>query len=127
MSLRVCIANGLLAHEELDALACVDVETGSVLGLVARRDDSREALDLATQAAAHLCTAPRLDPFVDDEEQGHAREAFIVSDQAIYLFAVSRCRPDLIVVGVARRAANVGLLLASVRAVADSLADERTQ
>ena len=126
MSLKASMANGLLAHEGLHALACVDVESGALLGIEVRDESAREALDLATQAATQLCIVPRLDPLVEGEDE-RARAALVVSESAVHFYALSRGRSTVVVVGVAGRAANVGLLLAAVRSIADSLVDEEAQ
>ena len=115
------MADAMDARADLDGLACVDLRSGFVLAASTRDEESREALEFAAQTAAQLCAAPKLD--VADEDVSRTRETLVVSGTAIHAFALSKRQPDYVVVGVAHGSANVALLLASVRSVADSLLD----
>jgi hypothetical protein len=116
--------NGGSAHaipEDLDGMACLDLETGVLLALSTRDERSFASLELAALAAAQLCAAPRLETLFD--EGATAREALVVSETSVHAFALSKRCPGRIVIAVAPGDTNVALLLASVRSVAESLAD----
>ncbi len=121
-ALRATMARALVGAGDLEAVACVDLRNGAVLADAVRDDDARDVLELATHAAPLLCTAPRLDAAMGDDVR--AREAVVVSESAVHAFARSSRHPDLVVVGVARAGANVALLLASVRAMADAMGED---
>jgi hypothetical protein len=120
--LRAALSDALAAQDDVDGFACVDVRTGAVIEASFRDRRAREALDLAAQAAAQICAAPRLQP--SEEDDASARAALVVSDSAVHAFARSRGSPGRIVVGIAHGHVNVALLLASVHAIADGLPEE---
>jgi hypothetical protein len=101
-------------------VACVDLSSGVVLDSSMDEDDPSGALDLAAQAVCQLSTSPRAE--VGAAADPDAREALIVSDRAIHALARSDRHPDRIVVAVAPPSANVALVLAAVRSMAETLA-----
>jgi hypothetical protein len=117
--LRAALSDALSAQDDVDGLACVDVRTGAVIAASTRDRRAREALDLAAQAASQLCVAPRLQS--PEEDDARAREALVVSQNVIHAFARSRRHPERVVIGIAHGGANLALLLASLRAIADGL------
>ncbi|HEX3769406.1 MAG TPA: hypothetical protein VHV30_01015 [Polyangiaceae bacterium] len=120
--LRAALSDALAAQDDVDGFACVDVRAGAVIEASARDRRVREALDLAARAAAQICAAPRLES--PEEDDARARGALVVSDTAVHAFARSRRSPGRVVVGIGRGHVNVGLLLASVHAIADGLPEE---
>lgn len=121
MSLRLSISEVLVAHAEVDALACVDLRTGAVLVASTRGASATSAVEIAALVAAQVSVVPRLDAGVDEVED--AREVVVVSDSAVHAFARAP-RAHCGVVAVARAGMNVALLLESVRGVADGLTEE---
>lgn len=115
------MTEALTAESELEALAWIDLRSGVVFHALARDDGAYDALDLATIAAQQLCASPRADATAEQDER--PREALVVSETAVHAFVVSRRLPDCAVVGVGPADANVGLLLASVRSVAEGLSE----
>ena len=125
MALNAEMARLLGAEADLAALACVELRTGAVLSCSARDEPSRRTLEVAAQAASQLCLAPRLD--TAGEGDAPVRETLIVSNSAVHVFALSRTRPGCALVGVARGGANVGLVMASVRALAGAAVESEAR
>ena len=99
MSLKAVLVDGLLARAELEALACVDLESGAVLGAEVRSERSREALGLrGRKAAAQLLAAPRLDSMGDEDELACEACSSYRSPRSTCSRARKRC-PDVVVVG----------------------------
>ena len=121
MTMNEAMEGALSVESDLEALAWVDLRSGVVFQALLKTDEAHEALDLATVAAQQLCAAPRVEEAGSDESR--PREALVVSESAVHAFVVSRRLPDCAVVGVGRPNANVALLLASVRSVAEALAE----
>jgi len=126
VSISLVLAGALRAHEELDALAWVDLKSGTVMNASTRTGASSEALELAAVVASELCGAPRMDARPDQEPDDGAREVLVVSGSTIHAFARPQGASNRVVVGVAGGAANVALLLASVRSVAAAILEEES-
>ena len=122
MSLTLSISDVLRAHAEVQALACVDLESGAVLVASTRDGTWSDAVEIAAQVAAEICVVPSADASLD--EAVPAREAVVVSETGVHAFARPTQRPDLAVVAIARPGMNVALLLASVRGVAAAMVAE---
>lgn len=99
------------------AIVCADVRAGFVLGASARGDAEREAATNAAACAAQLCASPVTGAIDDSGTMG----ALVVSSRWVHAYARVEQRPELVVVGVARGDANVGVLLDWVKKVAGGL------
>jgi hypothetical protein len=108
------------AHADagIQMLACVDLASGVVLDSSTRGGEASDALDFAAEAVCQLSTSPRVDV---GSAPPDAREAFIVSDRAIHALARSERNPDRVIVAVAPSGANVALVMATIRSLADAL------
>ena len=114
------------------AIACADVRAGFVIGASAKGEAEREAAEGAASCAAQLCAMPRVDTGEDSEmrfgsDEREAPGALVVSSRWIHAYARVAKRPDLVVVGVAKGDANVGLLLDWVKRVAVGLRGEELE
>lgn len=104
------------------ALACVDVRSGLVLGVVGRSVASREVASAAALTISQLCVIPRLDGG-DEGEEDEADEAIFVSAHGVHAFARIPGRPEHVLVGVADATASIALLLAWVKTSCRAMAD----
>lgn len=102
------------------AIACADVDAGFVLGASARGEVEREVATSAAECAAQICATPSFVSEVPPAMEGND-QALVVSSKWIHAYARVSDRPELVVVGVARGDANVGLLLDWVKRVAGGL------
>ena len=108
MDLEGAMREALGARPEVAALACMDGRAGMLLGMYVQGDVPRELVELAAFAAPELCTVPR-----HDEDVAEAcDDAFVASESWVHAFARVPERPDLVMVGVAARGANIALLRA---------------
>jgi hypothetical protein len=110
VGIDVAMRHELAAEPKAAALACMDTRSGMLLGLEARPDVSRDAVEIAASVAEQLCQGP-------EEEAGD--ESFVVSSGWVHAYRRVPRRRDLVVVGVARGDANVALLRAWLRQVAE--------
>jgi hypothetical protein len=97
------------------AVACMDGRAGLVLGLSVRGHVPHELVELAALSAPELCSAPQPDPGSPDEA---CPDALVTSDAWVHAYARVPERPELVVMGLADRTTNVGLLRAWLGEVA---------
>ncbi len=133
MGLQRAMADALEAQPEVDFIACVDLPSGRVLAAEAKHGRSCDTLALLAMASSQLCLAPALDGPLggpleggDDSEARLAREALVVSSACVHAFVVSARAKHLAIVGAANAQANVALLLALLRCLADAAYDAET-
>lgn len=128
MDLDNVMDDALRSWQGAVAIACADVDAGFVLGASGRGEVEREVATTAAECAAQMCTTPSfysdVPPAFEEKD-----EALVVSSKWIHAYARVTHRPELVVVGVARGDANVGLLLDWVKRVAGGLGhvDHMTQ
>lgn len=118
MGIEITMKQALDDRADAVALACMDTKSGLVLGLQVRGEVARDEVELAAFAAAEVCSVPSFDGGADgwvDESD----EAFVASAQYVHAFARVPTQRDLVVVGLAKGDANVALLRAWLRAVAE--------
>lgn len=120
MNLDNLMDDALKGWQDAVAIACADVDAGFVLGASARSEADREAATNAAECAAQICGTPS---FLSEPPPARADDdqALVVSSRFIHAYARVAHRPELVVVGVARGNANVGLLLDWVKRVAGGL------
>lgn len=108
MALEATMREALDARPDVEALACMDGSAGLLLGMYVRGDVPRELVELAALSASDLCRSPELDE-ASTADPG-CPEAFVASDAWVHAFARVPNRPELLVMGLAPRGANVALL-----------------
>jgi hypothetical protein len=113
VGIDVAMKSELAAEPKAAALACMDTRSGILLGLEARPDVARDAVEIAASVAQQLCCGP-------EEDAGD--ESFVVSSDWVHAYRRVPRKRDLVVVGVARGDANVALLRAWLRQVAERVA-----
>lgn len=118
MGIDLAMKEALDDRADAVALACMDTRSGLVLGLQVRGDVGRDDVELAALAAADVCTLPSLDVGCEGWPE-ESDEAFVASNQYVHAFARVPRRRELVVVGLAKADANVALLRAWLRAVAE--------
>jgi len=100
------------------AIACMDGRAGLVLGVCVRGRVPAETVELAALSAPDLCSAP---PIVSDDADHPCPSALVTSESWVHAYARVPHRPDLVVMGLAERDTNVGLLRAWLGEVAGQL------
>lgn len=116
MNLEAEIQDALAERHEVSAIACMDEAAGLVLGLCARPDVARDAVELAVLSAPQLCSA------MDVQEAGEdvrCDTAIVVSGVWVQVFARVPRHPELVVLGLAKSGANLALLRTWLKEVAD--------
>ncbi len=108
----------LASRPDAVALACMDTRSGLLLGIHVRGDVPRDDVEVAAFSAAQLCSAPHAGASLEDEEE-ECDESFVVSSRWVHAYARVPSRRDLVVVGLAPGGANVALLRAWIRRVAE--------
>lgn len=118
MGIEVTMKEALASRPDAIALACMDTRSGLLLGIQVRGDFPRDDVEVAAFSAAQLCSAPKTDsPFDEGEER--CDDAFVASYHWVHAYARVPSRTDLVVVGLAPGDANVALLRAWIRQVAE--------
>lgn len=108
----------LASRPDAVALACMDTRSGLMLGMHVRGGVERDDVEVAAFSAAQLCSAPK--PGAPGEElEEDCDESFVASSRWVHAYARVPSRRDLVVVGLAPGDANVALLRAWIRQVAD--------
>lgn len=120
MALEQTMLKALAARPDAVALACMDTRSGLVLGMQVRGEVPRDDVESAAYSAAELCSTPSTTSGVDDLDLP-SDEAFVVSSRWVHAFARVPARRDLVVVGLAPGDANVALLRAWIRQVAEQV------
>jgi hypothetical protein len=120
MALEQTMLKALAARPDAVALACMDTRSGLVLGMQVRGEVPRDDVESAAYSAAELCSTPSTSGELDDLDLP-SDEAFVVSSRWVHAFARVPARRDLVVVGLAPGDANVGLLRAWIRQVAEQV------
>lgn len=119
MGIEITMKEALASRPDAIALACMDTRSGLLLGVQVRGDVARDDVEIAAFSAAQLCSAPATDsPFGEDEE---CDESFVASSRWVHAFARVPRQRDLVVVGLAASDANVALLRAWIRKVAEQV------
>lgn len=112
------IKNALAGRAEAVALACMDTRSGLLLAMQVRGDVAPDDVEAAAFSAAQLCAAPDESLLAGDVEE-ECDESFVVSARWVHAFARVPSRRDIVVVGLAPGDANVALLRAWIREVAE--------
>ena len=115
MGLEVTMKEELAARPDAVALACMDTRSGLLLGLEVRDDTARDDVEVAALSAAQICSVPA--PEADETED--CDESFVASARWVHAYARVPERRDLVVVGLAPGHANVALLRAWIRRIAE--------
>ena len=95
----------------------MDTRSGLLIGLEVQGDVPRDDVEVAAFSAAQLCTAPQPTGAADGDAA--CDESFVASSRWVHAFARVPARRDLVVVGLAPGDANVALLRAWIRQVAE--------
>ena len=121
MGIEITMKEAFSSQSEAVALACMDTRSGLVLGLHVRGDVPRDDVEIAALSAAQLCSAPSTaSPLTElDEPEIPCDESFVASTRWVHAYARVPSRRDLVVVGLAPGDANVALLRAWIRKVAE--------
>lgn len=110
----------LASQSDAVALACMDTRSGLVLGLHVRGDVPRDDVEIAAISAAELCSAPPNGGLDTDPDEA-SEECFVASSRWVHAYARVPSRHELVVVGLAPGNANVALLRAWIRRVAETV------
>lgn len=117
MDLEAAMKDALSARPEVAALACMDGRAGMLLGMYVQGDVPRDLVELAALSAPDLCSIPKTRGSASDAPED-CPESFVASESWVHAFARVPERPDLVMVGVAARGANIALLRAWLGEVA---------
>lgn len=115
MGIDVTMKDALAARSDAVALACMDTRSGLLLGIQVKGDVLRDDVEIAAFSSAELCSAPG----VSSDEP--CDESFVASARWIHAYARVPSRRELVVVGLAPGDANVALLRAWIRRVAEQV------
>jgi hypothetical protein len=118
MAIDIAMKEELASRPDAVALACMDTRSGLLLGIQVRGDVARDDVEVAALSAAQLCSAPPSGSFAEDVDE-ECDESFVASSRWVHAFARVPKRRDLVVVGLAAGDANLALLRAWIREVAD--------
>ncbi len=119
-SIDLAMKEALAARPDAVALACMDTRSGLLLGMQVRAEAARDDVEIAALSAAELCSIPRLDGTLEDSAVD-CDESFVASSRWVHAYARVPTRRDLVVVGLAPSDANVALLRAWLRQVAEQV------
>lgn len=111
MDLSRTMKDALIERPELAGIACIDLQSGMVVSAALKDDTVEEGIEAAAACASELCSTPH----------APADETFLVGEQWMHVLVRAPSRPELVVVGVAPAAANLGLLMSCTRVVARRL------
>lgn len=111
----VAMKEELAARPEAVALACMDTRSGLLLGLEVRDLAARDDVEIAALSAAQLCSVPA----PEAEENEACDESFVASARWVHAYARVPERRDLVMVGLAPGHANIALLRAWIRQIAE--------
>ncbi len=120
MHLDTTMKEALATRSDAVALACMDTRSGLLLGLQVRGDVPRDDVETAAFSAAQLCSVPALGGSPDEPEED-TDETFVASSRWVHAYARVPTRRDLVVVGLAPGDANIALLRAWIRQVAEQV------
>jgi hypothetical protein len=120
MAFEQTMLKALAARPDAVALACMDTRSGLVLGMQLRGEVPRDDVESAAYSAGELCSTPSTSGDCDDVDLP-SDEAFVVSSRWVHAFARVPAKRDLVVVGLAPGDANVALLRAWIREVAEQV------
>jgi hypothetical protein len=118
MAIDLAMKEALASRPDAVALACMDTRSGLLLGIQVRGDVPRDDVEVAAFSAAQLCSAPQANGAADDPDE-ECDETFVASSRWVHAYARVPSRRDLVVVGLAPGNANLALLRAWIREVAD--------
>lgn len=118
MVIDIAMKDALASRPDAVALACMDTRSGLLLGIQVRGDVPRDDVEIAALSAAQLCSAPQAGGPADEPDE-ECDEAFVASSRWVHAYARVPSRRDLVVVGLAAGDANLALLRAWIREVAD--------
>jgi len=105
----------LAARPDAVALACMDTRSGLLLGLEVKGDARRDDVEMAAFSAAQVLAAPGSEEDAPDLSD----ESFIASARWVHAYARVPKKKDLVVVALAPGDANVALLRAWIRQIAE--------
>jgi len=120
MGIELTMKAALSSQHDAVALACMDTRSGLVLGLSLRSDVPRDDVEIAALSAAELCSAPSHSDAPDASDEP-CDESFVASTNWVHAYARVPTRRDLVVVGLAPSNANIALLRAWLRKVAETV------
>ena len=118
MGIDATIKEALSTRGDAVALACMDTRSGLLLGIQVRGDVPRDDVEVAAFSAAQLCSAPSTGVPTDDAGED-CDESFVASARWVHAYARVPSRRDLVLVGLAPGDANIALLRAWIRQVAE--------
>jgi hypothetical protein len=93
----------------------MDTRSGLLLGLEVKGDAPRDDVELAALSAAQILSAPAPEDDVNED----CAESFVASARWVHAYARVPEKKDLVVVGLAPGHANVALLRAWIRQIAE--------
>lgn len=129
-SLETALAKAVRDLPECVAGGYVDLTTGMLLGVKTVDSHPREVLDLVSAATADLFQGSNVVAIekmfkkargLKDDGHHYFQEMIVFSDNLLHLFLRGKKNNDHVAVFVARKSANIGMLLAKGRLVLPNL------
>lgn len=124
MSLDNALTNVQRTVPECVAVGFVDMTTGMLLGVKTVDSHPQEVLDLVAAATGEIYQGSNVAAIesmfkkvrgLKDDGHHYFQEIIIMSDNLIHLFQRCKKNEDLVLVVVARKSANLGMLLTKSR------------
>ena len=129
-ALENALAKAVRDVPECVAAGYVDMTTGMLLGVKTVDSHPREVLDLVAAATADLFQGSNVIAIermfkktrgIKDDGHHYFQEMIIFSDNLLHVFIRGKKHPDHVSVFVARKSANIGMMLAKARIALPSL------
>ncbi len=128
--LEIALAKAIREVPECVAGGYVDLSTGMLLAVKTVDSHPREVLDLVAAATADLFQGSNVAAIermfkkargIKDDGHHYFQEMIIFSDNLLHVFLRGKKHQDHVVVYVARKSANIGMMLAKARLSLPSL------
>ena len=129
-ALEIALAKAIREVPECVAGGYVDLSTGMLLAVKTVDSHPREVLDLVAAATADLFQGSNVAAIermfkkargIKDDGHHYFQEMIIFSDNLLHVFLRGKKHQDHVVVYVARKSANIGMMLAKARLSLPSL------
>lgn len=130
MALESALNKAIREVPECVAAGYVDMSTGMLLAVKTVDSHPREVLDLVAAATADLFQGTNVTAIermfkkargLKDDGHHYFQEMIVFSDNLLHVFLRGKKHPDHVVVFVARKSANIGMMLAKSRMVLPTL------
>ncbi len=132
MSLDQALSDAMKTIPECVAAGYVDMESGMLLAVKTLDSHPQEVLDMVAAATSDMFQGPTVLEVEksfkksrgNDEEDFHYFQEFVIfSANLIHVFLRTKPYPDHVICYVARKSANIGMVLAKSRMSVDKVTD----